>query len=217
MSNLSKQPKKTGIPRLLLSDHGSDLKKGGPATNAPYEIIDIVKCHVTSERNVKSIEEEEKLAGWRICVSNLPEERLSVSKSVQYYRDEWIVERGMHRFKRGCLPIIPLFLKIAERIKGLMLLLTIALQVITSIEFVARRELEKENESLAGLVPGNPARKISRPTTERLLHQFKNLNYLIYEKGGYLMEKLTPLQTRILNLLGLSSSIYDLSTEKTVF
>lgn len=193
------------------------LKKGRPTKNTPYEMIDIVTLKVHSKRNTKAIKEEKELAGWRICVSNVPEERLSVSKSVQYYRDEWIVERGMHRFKRGCLPIIPLFLKIDERIKGLMLLLTIALQVITSIEFVARRELEKENESLAGLVPGNPARKIKRPTTERLFHQFKNLNYLTYKKEGYLVEKLTALQQRILSLLGLSPDIYDLSTEKTIF
>lgn len=193
------------------------LKKGRPTKNTPYEMIDIITLNALPKRNAKAIEEEKKLAGWRICVSNLPEEKLSVSKSVQYYRDEWIVERGMHRFKRGCLPIIPLFLKIDERIKGLLLLLTIALQVITSIEFVARRELEKENESLSGLVPGNPARKIKRPTTERLFHKFKNLNYLICKKEGHLVEKLTPLQQRILSLLGLSPDIYDLSTERTIF
>lgn len=193
------------------------LKRGRPHANTPYEIIDEVTFNLTFERNIKTIEEKKQLAGWRIYVSNVAEERLSVATSVRYYRDEWTVERSMHRFKRGCLPVLPLYLKIDERIKGLMMLLTIALQLITLMEFVVRRELAKENESLAGLVPGNPRRKISCPTTERLLYRFKNLNCVIYERDGrffgYFMEQLNPLQVRILHLMGLSADIYDISFE----
>jgi transposase len=48
---------------------------------------------------------------------------MTLNQSTQYYRDEWLVERGFHRFKKGYIPALPL----SERIKGL--LLTIALQV----------------------------------------------------------------------------------------
>jgi len=193
------------------------LKRGRPTKNTPYEIIKEVKLTLAFDRDDDAINEKKQLAGWRIYVSNVPEERLSVATSVYYYRDEWIVERGMHRLKRGCLPTLPLFLKIPERIKGLMMLLSIGLQVITLIEFVVRRELAKEGESLQGLVPGQLSRKTKRPTTERLLHRFKQLNCFIYERDGclygHLLEKLNPLQTRILHLLGLSPDIYDLSFE----
>ena len=143
---------------------------------------------------------------------------MSVQQSVRYYRDEWRVERGMHRFKRGSLPALPLFLRIDERIKGLMMLLTIALQVLTLMEFVIRRELKKNGETLAGLVPGNPKMKTARPTAERILAQFKEINYLIEDTrgrvSGRIVETLTPLQERILILLGLSPEIYELSFER---
>jgi len=40
-----------------------------------------------------------------------------------------LVEHGFHRFKKGSLPALPLFLHLDERIQGLMLLL----EVLTSI------------------------------------------------------------------------------------
>ena len=79
------------------------------------------------------------------------------------------MERGFHRFKKGGIPALPLFLRIPERIKGLMPLLTVALQVLTSIEFVTRKELEGSGESISGLVPGNPKMKTDRLTAERML------------------------------------------------
>ncbi len=57
-----------------------------------------------------------------------------------------------------------------------MLLLAVALQVLTSIEFVVRKELEQTGESISGLVPGNPKMKTKRLTAERLLAQFDNLH-----------------------------------------
>jgi transposase len=69
----------------------------------------------------------------------------------------------------GRIAALPLFLRIPERIKGLMLLLTIALQVLTMMEFVSRKELSKRDETISGLVPGNPKMKTRRPTSERLL------------------------------------------------
>lgn len=220
-NNLLKKNRVVGCITLYIEEERTTkkryLKRGRPTENTPYKTVEEVKFSLTFERNAEVIDEKKQLAGWRIYVSNVPEKRLSVATSVHYYRDEWIVERGMHRLKRGCLPTLPLFLKIPERIKGLMVLLSIALQVITLIEFVVRRELAKEDESLQGLIPGQLSRKIKRPTTERLLHRFKHLNCFIYERDGclygYLLEKLNPLQSRILRLLGLSLDIYDLSFE----
>lgn len=148
----------------------------------------------------------------------LPQSKCRYNFVKHYYRDEWRVERGMHRLKRGSLPVLPLFLRIPERIRGLMLLLTIALQLITLLEFVIRRELSKNNETLTGLVPGNPKMKTARPTTERLLAQFKEINCLIEINEermiGQIVEPLTPLQERILILLGLSPKIYKFKFER---
>ncbi|MGB0389595.1 MAG: hypothetical protein ACPGWR_32645, partial [Ardenticatenaceae bacterium] len=73
----------------------------------------------------------------------------------------------------------------------------------------------EEKEKLAGLVPGNPARKTARPSAEKILDAFDQLNLIIkYEnnvKTGRLNEELTSLQKRLLALLGLSEKIYDLT------
>jgi transposase len=189
------------------------IGRGRPGPKTPFNMVDIRKFKLAVHRNEELIEQFRKLAGWRIYATNVC--KMTLNQSTQYYRDEWLVERGFHRFKKGCIPVLPLFLRIHERIKGLMLLLTIALQVITLMEFVSRKELSKKGESISGLVPGNPKMKTTRPTAERLLSQFDNLHLLIEEKGGkiaaVMVEGLSSLQKQILSILQLPDSIYGLS------
>ncbi|MFO7646120.1 MAG: transposase, partial [Desulfosarcina sp.] len=98
---------------------------------------------------------------------------------------------------------------------GLMMMLTIALQVLTLMELVSRRQLSKSGESISGLVPGNPKMKTTHPTAERLLSQFDNLHLLIQNQGkkisAVMVEGLTTLQQKILSILQLPEEIYNLS------
>jgi len=191
------------------------IGRGRPDPNTSFRTVEIRKFSIGVKRNEVAIEQFESLAGWRIYVTNVPPEKMTLNQSTQYYRDEWLVERGFHRLKRGNIPALPLFLRIPKRIKGLMLLLTIALQVLTLMEFVSRKELSKNNETISGLVPGNPKMKTSRPTAERLLNQFDNLNLLIEQKQkkikAVMIGGLTEIQKRILSALRLSEEIYNLS------
>lgn len=148
-------------------------------------------------------------------MTNTAAEQMTLNQSAQYYRDEYLVERGFHRFKKGHIPVLPLFIRLPERIKGLMLLLTIALQILTLIEFVSRKELSKSNDSIAGLVPGNPKMKTKKPTAERLLSAFDNFHLLIEENRknvkGVVVEGLSTLQKKILSILKLPETIFNLS------
>lgn len=54
------------------------------------------------------IQSVETLAGWRLYVTNATIEQLTLLQSVMYYRDEWLLERGFHRFKRGSLAALPI-------------------------------------------------------------------------------------------------------------
>jgi transposase len=190
------------------------LKKGRPGPQTPYELETTSRLNLVVTHQEEAIEQAMQLAGWRIHVSNATPEEMSLVQSVRYYRDEWLVERGYHRFKNGSLPALPLYLRLPERIRGLMLLLFIALQALTLIEFVAKRSLADKNETIAGLVPGNPKMKTERPSAERLLAAFGQFHLLIEESemavSATLVEALTPLQQRILALLHLPTSIYDL-------
>lgn len=198
------------------------LGRGRPKPDSPRTLIELRQIGLGFHRDTAAIDEALALAGWRIYVTNADAGAMSLEQSVRYYREEWLVERGFHRFKQGSLPTLPLYLRLPERIKGLMFLLTVALQAITLIEYVARRNLAaSEEKTLSGLVPGNPKMKTPRPTTERLLAQFDGLHLLIEETPEHvrlrLIEQLNPLQIRILELLEISPTAYDLSLAKSKF
>ena len=185
-------------------------KPGRPTPNSRFEIIRERKLKVDVQIDGQAVQKAKRLAGWRPFVSN---QTMTIQQTVHFYRDEWLVEHGIHRFKNGSLPTLPLWLHIPERIAGLMILLFVALQTLTLIEFVARRAITVNQQELAGLYPGNPTRTTYTPSAESLLHSFRNL-HLIVSCGKHicqLHESLSPLQIQILGILQLPLSIYDFS------
>jgi hypothetical protein len=90
-------------------------------------------------------------------------------------------------------------------------LLSIALRVLTLLEFVGRRQLATEGAKLAGLYAGNPQRATDRPTAERLLEAFQDITLTLIKGPQHTdrhMTALSPLQQRILEILGFSSALY---------
>ena len=145
-------------------------------------------------------------------MTNAPGERLSLPQAVLTYRDEWIAERSFHRLKGCPLSISPFFVQRDDQVKGLVHLLSLAVRILTLIEFVVRRSLQESGESLKGLYPGNPKKATQRPTAEKLLEAFKHLTLtLLKVKGEWYgdVTELNPLQNQILLCLGLSSDIYS--------
>ena len=70
---------------------------------------------------------------------------------------------------------MPIYLANDDRIVGLMFLLTIALRFFTLIEFQVRRQLQAENQAVAGIYAGNPKRQTKRPDgTSKTDRMFKN-------------------------------------------
>lgn len=162
-------------------------------------------------RNEVAIEQQQQGFGWRVYVSNTPVERLSFEQAVLTYRDEWIVEHGFHRLKGKPLGANPMFVKRDDQVQGLMHLLSLGLRLLTLIEFVVRRQLSNTQDGLSGLYPENPQKTTTRPTTERLLKTFDNITLTCFEVEGRAyrhLPVLTPLQEKILYLLGFSPQIY---------
>ena len=188
--------------------------RGRPTADSPYMLIEERHLRLEFQRNETAIQEQQLLAGWRIYAVNLPPVSLSLEQAMAYYRDEWLVEHGFHRFKKGSLPTLPLFLRLDERIRGLMLLLMLALQALTLLEFVSQRQLKAKQETIAGLVPGNPKMKTDHPSAERILTQFEGLHLLVEETdtlvSAKMVEELTPVQRRLLTLLDIPETVYAL-------
>lgn len=165
--------------------------------------------NLSFERQPSAIQQAEQLAGWRIYVTNTTVEQLSLNQAVAYYREQWQLEHGFHRFKRGQLPALPIYFTHEDRIIGLMFLLTIALRCFTLIEFQVRQQLQTDSAALDGLYDGNPKRKTNRPTAEMLLKAFCNITLYLHRDGSLERTPLNPLQARILALMRIPKTIYD--------
>ena len=184
---------------------------GRPGPNRRTKTIETHTWMVKTKRRRAALNRFNRLAGWRVYVTNTPARRLSLVGAVNCYRQEWQPEHGFHRLKGGLLAITPLFLKDDNRIRGLLLLLGIALRALTLIEFVARRELKTSGETLKGLYAGNPNRATDQPTTERLLKVFDDITLYRHESTTriwYEVTELSPLQRRILQLMQVPESVY---------
>ncbi len=178
----------------------------------PKQAVVTVRYQITQvNHQTEAITALQKTFGWRAYVTNAVSEQLSLEQAVLTYRHERLIERGFHRLKGTPLSLDPLFVKRDDQVVGLTHLLSLAVRFLTLIEFVVRRNLKQNQEKLTGLLPSNPKKGIDNPTTERLLRMFDEVNLTIVHLPDQTIRHitpLTPLQTRILELLGLSAVTY---------
>ena len=95
------------------------------------------------------------------------------------YRNEYRVERDFGRFKGDRLGIAPMYVKRDDQVKGLTRFLSIAVRLLTLIEFVARRSLKEQERAIAGLYLDSPVKTTMQPTAERLLRAFLHIKLII--------------------------------------
>jgi len=191
--------------------------RGRGGAERPQQETVTVRYQLTAvERNAAALTAHEQTLGWRAYVTNAPATDLTWAEAVLAYRDEWLIERGFHRLKGAPLSLDPLFVKRDDQVVGLTNLLSIAVRLLTLVEFVVRRNLKQNQEQLVGLLPQNPKKGIDNPTTERLLQAFREITLTIVNLPGQRIRNVTPLtalQVRILELLGLSPTVYTALAE----
>jgi len=149
--------------------------------------------------------------GWHIYVTSTTRAQYTAPALVHAYRHQVIQERGFARLKTRNLQIRPVYFHDEQRISGLTWLLTLALRVLTVVEYRLRTVLHQRGETLVGLNPAAPTQATQRPTTERVLHAFHNITrtHIIHDGQtvGH-VTPLTPLQEKILSLLRLPADLY---------
>ena len=173
----------------------------------------VVRYQLVVSRNEAAIQTARRTMGWRLYATNTPQERLSITDAVRTYRSNVpTIERLFSRLKGRPLGLRPVFVYRDDHIKGLIRLLSLALRILTLIGFIAQRSLQGEQDSLQGLYPGNPRRETDRPSAERLLQAFKEINLSIIHLPDQSICHVTPLnelQNRILFLLRFPATIYS--------
>ncbi len=149
--------------------------------------------------------------GWRVYATNQAADGLSLVQAVEAYRDEYLVERNFGRLKGHPLSLSPMYVERDDHATGLVRLLSIALRVLSLMEFVVRRQLAQEGAALAGLYVGNPKRATTHPSTERLLEAFQEITLTLVIEPQQTRRHLTalsPLQQRVLALFEFTPTIY---------
>lgn len=131
--------------------------------------------------------------GLTALATNLPG-RLSAGRVLSTYKQQWMVERR-HRDLKQTLRVRPIFLQNDDRIEALVGVVGLALLVFGLIEAELRKRLG--DEELAGLLPEG---RSGPPTGRSILAAFQGLG-LTYTANGIVLDRLTPTQRRVLELL----------------
>ena len=192
--------------------------RGRGSADRERHIIEKVRYVVTSVvRQTEAIAGEVRKFGWKVYATDVSASMLSLVDAMKCYRNEYRIERIFNRLKSRYV-ISPLFVKKDEQAEGLANLLTLGVRVATLIQYVARRSLEESGDTLTGLHLENPKKATSTPTCERLLRAFSKINLTIIETGDSIIQHMTPLshlQIKILELLGMDTTIYSGIAELT--
>ena len=160
-------------------------------------------------RDEAAIERAKREMGWQVYASN--QLTLPLAGVVWAYRGQYRIEDDWSRLKGRPLSLTPLFLSSERRMQGLVLLLSIALRVLTLLEWVVRRKLLQGEEKLKGLYPGQAGRQTDRPSAELLLRAFQGINLIVEVVAGQVRRLLTPLnalQNKLLALWDFPSDLY---------
>ncbi len=199
-----------GLLRVTVSEQVTEQPvrayRDRPATVRPQSQFTI-SSEVEPDALASAIEQ----LGWRVYATNQVTDGLSLPQAVEAYRDEYVVERNFGRLKGRPLSLSPMYVERDDHATGLVRLLSLALRILTLMEFVVRRQLALQGAALAGLYAGNPKRATTHPTTERLLEAFQEMTLTLVIEPHQTRSHVTalsPLQQRVLALLEFTPTIY---------
>ena len=169
-----------------------------------------VELSIAVERNETAIAERKRELGWQVYGTNGLEMKLS--QVVWAYRGQYRIENDWSRLKGKSLSLTPMYLQDEERIQGLVYLLSLALRMLTLVEWVVREKLEQSGKKLRDLYDGQPGRQTARPSAELLLKAMKTISVSVVEVNGQtyaLLSPLTEIQKELLALWDMPPDSYE--------
>jgi transposase len=191
--------------RALMTTRQVRAYRGRPARQEAEVFFEI-----EVRRDERLIEAKKRETGWQVYGTNAL--ALALPQAVWAYRGQYRVEDDWSRLKGRPLGLTPLYLQDEGRIQGLVYLLSLALRLLTLLEWVARERLRQEGEKLQGIYAGQPGRKTGRPSAELLLGAMKTISVSLVEVNGRphaLLSPLTEVQKRLLDLWDMPPDLYE--------
>jgi transposase len=179
--------------------------RGRPARRETEVSFVVAVC-----RDEARIEAKTREMGWQVYGTNAL--ALPLPPVVWAYRGQYRIEDDWSRLKGRSLGLTPVYLQDEGRIQGLVYLLSLALRVLSLVEWAARERLSQERAKLQGIYAGQPGRKTDRPSAELLLGVLKTICISVVEVNGRihaLLSPLTEVQKRLLELWDLPRDLYE--------
>jgi transposase len=135
---------------------------------------------------------------------------LSTLEVLLAYKHQPQIEKRFEQLKTD-FAVAPVFLKDVGRIEALFCLYFFVLLTESLLERALRKAMEREGLKTLPLYPeGRPCR---RPTARRLIDIFEPIQRHVFQdahgRTTTFMTELSPLQRKVLRLLGLPATIYD--------
>ena len=161
------------------------------------------------QRDETRIQAKKREMGWQVYATNGLSRVLA--EVVWAYRGQYRIENDWSRLKGRSLGLTPLYLQDEVRIQGLVYLLSLALRVLTLVEWVVREHLRQEGSKLRDVYDGQPGRQTARPSAELLLKVMKTISVSVIEVKGKrhaLLSPLTEVQKRLLELWDMPADLY---------
>jgi transposase len=179
--------------------------RGRPARQETEVYFAVEVC-----RDEARIEQKKREMGWQVYGTNAV--ALALPPVVWAYRGQYRIEDDWSRLKGQSLGLTPVYLQDEERIQGLVYLLSLALRVLTLLEWAARERLRQKRARLQGVYAGQPGRQTDRPSAELLLGVLRTISISVVEVNGRmhaLLSPLTEVQKRLLELWDLPPDLYE--------
>jgi len=184
------------------------LRRGRPGKNDPVRSIRSRVFRLEYSRIKGALKAEARTDGVFPLVTNLAPGRVSKKELLLIYKYQPYVEKR-HSLLKSELEVAPVYLKKPRRAAGLVHAVFLAVIVDALIERELRRSMAAAGiDSLPILPEGRPSKT---PTTARLLEMFSGVAWYEFERNEETVTfpvKLSPLQVRLLKLLGIDPTSY---------
>jgi transposase len=182
------------------------VTRGKPKADTNFRRIiqQVPRLHVST--NAENIAQSAAMDGIFPLTTNTKEKPVDVFKIYKYQPR---IEKR-HALLKSTLEVAPIWLKKNSRIEALMFLEFVAQMVAALIERELRHKMiEKNIDLLCSLPEGRASRT---PTIEQVLRLFENQNKHALYDGDRLIKQfadpLTPVQSKILQLLSIPTAVY---------
>jgi len=182
------------------------VTRGKPTADTPFRRIiqRVPRLHIST--NAANIARSAAMDGIFPLTTNTKEKPVDVYKIYKYQPR---IEKR-HALLKSTLDVTPIWLKKNARIEALMYLEFIAQIIAALIERDLRKQMVDKNiELLCSLPEGRPSKT---PTIEQVLRLFENQSRHALYDGDCLIKQfadpLTPVQSQILQLLRIPTTIY---------